>query len=136
MEDLRSIIAGHTGKDDAPVNANADSHPTTSEIPDVFFDEVLVDFKLTRVEVMIIMALYRKTYCRPNLYKKHGISPLLALDELEEALKIDDNQFFHSLRSLETYGLIETIRSGQFFVRRYFTEEIDKRYGQSYDSFL
>ena len=41
-----------------------------------------------------------------------------------------------SIRHLESYGLIETIRSGQYFVRKYFTEENDLKYGQDYDHFF
>jgi hypothetical protein len=40
------------------------------------------------------------------------------------------------LRNLEKYGLIETVRSGQYFVRKYFTEVLDLQFGQHYDEFL
>ena len=36
---------------------------------------------------------------------------------------------------LEELGFISTIRSGQYFVRRYFTKENDEKFGQTYDDF-
>ena len=40
------------------------------------------------------------------------------------------------IRALENYGLIETVRSGQYFVRKYFTRELDSEFGQTYDEFF
>jgi DNA-binding MarR family transcriptional regulator len=140
MEDIRSVLNNHSNKifpdSDSAINQPNKEIPTTSDIPDVFFDDVLLKYKLTRVEILLIMSLYRNTWCKPNLYKKHGISPLISLEELGDSLEISGNILHQSLRKLETFGFIETIRSGQFFVRRYFTEELDRKFNQSYDNFL
>ena len=51
MEDLRSILSSHHPKKDAPFNPDtvgSEFKATTSEIPDLFFDDILVRFKLTR----------------------------------------------------------------------------------------
>lgn len=142
MEDLRSILNSHHSK----LNDKSDSQTieptdglikaTTSEIPDIFFDEVLVDFKLSRIEILLLMYLYRVTWCKPNLYKKYGIAPMLSHSELSVKLDITIDILHQNLRRLEAFGFIETIRAGQYFVRKYFTEENDKTYGQSYDDFL
>ena len=138
MEDLRSILSSHHNKSKAhatkePVEgANA----SVSAIPDLFFDEVLIQYKLTRVEIVLLMYLYRQTWCRPNLHKKNGISPMVSHKVAAEAMDISLEILHQTLRRLESFGFIETIRSGQYFVRKYFTEENDKKYGQSYDNFL
>ena len=82
------------------------------------------------------MYLYRQTWCRPNLHKKHGISPMVSHKVAADAMDISLEILHQTLRRLESFGFIETIRSGQYFVRKYFTEENDKKYGQSYDNFL
>ena len=40
-----------------------------------------------------------------------------------------------SLRKLEEYDFIRTIRAGQYFSRRFFSKELDARFDQKYDDF-
>ena len=98
-------------------------------------NEILVDFKLSRIEVLVVMYLYRRVWCRPNLYKEFGISQLMAHTEMAQNLKISIDEIYNALRKLEELGFISTIRSGQYFVRKYFTKENDEKYGQTYDDF-
>lgn len=110
--------------------------PTSSEIPDLFFDTVLQNVKLNRHEITLLMYLYRQVWCRPNLYKSHGIGPLNSYTDLCTLLNTTHEQLMTDLRSLENLGLIETVRSGQYFVRKYFTEVLDQQFGQNYDEFF
>ena len=58
MVDLRSILATHHTKarpkkkvsDEAEKNRQS---PSFSEIPDLFFDEILVQDKLNRIEILV-----------------------------------------------------------------------------------
>lgn len=140
MEDIRSILSAHNSKGRPIDSAEHEQEPnlkaTTSEIPDLFFDDILVQFKLTRVEICVIMHLYRQVWCRPNLYKKYGIGPIISHADLSESLKIDMDSLYNASQNLERFGFIETVRAGQYFVRKYFTEEFDKIYGQIYDNFF
>lgn len=139
MVDLHSILADHRSKDTVANSSDlTDSHnssPSVSEIPDLFFDDILKNFKLTRVEIMVIMYLYRRVWCRPNLYKMHGISPLMSHTDMANNLNLALEDVYHALRQLEEYNFISTIRSGQYFVRKYFTREHDDHFGQTYDDF-
>jgi len=76
--DLKSILNEHrpkkTASSDAPTKEQSLSYAT---IPDIFFDEVLLRFTLTRVEILALVFLYRKTWNTPNLHQKYGISPML-----------------------------------------------------------
>lgn len=138
MVDIHEIIAGHKPRknDDETISARKEHlTPTTSKIPDLFFDEILVDYKLNRIEVLVLMYLYRRVWCRPNLYKEFGISQLMAHTEIAQNLKISIDEIYHALRKLESLGFIATIRSGQYFVRKYFSRENDEKYGQTYDDF-
>lgn len=138
MVDLHSILSDHRSRRNAPSKLGDDktrSIPSVSEIPDIFFDQVLVDYKLTRIEIVLLMYLYRRVWCRPNLHKVHGISPLLSLKEMETFLKVSIEDIFNGLQKLEGFGFISTIRSGQYFVRKYFTKENDEEFGQTYDDF-
>ncbi len=139
MVDIHEVLAIHRSKNDPSkseaVEGKQVTHPTLSKIPDIFFDEILVDFKLNRVEVLVLMYLYRRVWCRPNLYKEFGISQLMAHSEMSVHLKISIDDIYHSLRKLEDLNFISTIRSGQYFVRRYFTKDNDEKFGQSYDDF-
>ena len=139
MADIHEILAGHKSRNN-PQASELESDktialPTTSEIPDLFFDEILVDFKLNRVEVLVAMYLYRRVWCRPNLYKEFGISQLMAHSEMAKQLKLSIDDIYQSLRKLEYLGFIATIRSGQYFVRKYFSKENDEKFGQTYDDF-
>ena len=142
MEDIRSVLsqfkAKKAEKEKAPENSGTgpDKSPSTYEIPDVFFDIILRDYKLGRHEISLFMLLYRQIWCKPNLYKSHGIGPLNSYATLCAVLGVTMEQLGTDLRSLEHYGLIETIRSGQYFIRKYFTEKLDAQFGQNYDEFL
>lgn len=142
MEDIRSVLSQfHTKKkrESAAVSKSEvgpQDLPQTSEIPDLFFDIILQKFKLTRQEITLLMYLYRQVWCKPNLYKSHGIGPLNSYSDLSTALHFSSEELGHHLRSLENYGFVETVRSGQYFVRRYFTEELDHQFGQDYNDFF
>ena len=140
MEDLRTILSSHHSKTGADANAiktiNDEVTATTSEIPDLFFDEILINIKLSRTEILVLMYLYRVTWCKPNLHQKYGIAPIISHTELARNLDITNEVFHKTIRSLEAYNFIETIRSGQYFVRKFFTQELDRKYGQTYDNFL
>ena len=139
MEDLRSILSSHHPKKDTPFNPNTvenEVKASTSEIPDLFFDDILIRYKLTRVEIIFLMYLYRVTWCKPNLHAKFGIAPIISHEELAKNFDVSIEILHQTIRRLEGYHFIETIRAGQYFVRKYFTEEYDKKYGQSYDNFL
>lgn len=144
MEDIRSVLSQfHSKKKRESTTSAVDKSatgphnlPQTSEIPDLFFDIVLQKYKLTRHEITLLMLLYRQVWCRPNLYKSHGIGPLNSYSELSQSLGLSPEELGHHLRSLENYGFVETVRSGQYFVRRYFTEELDNQFGQHYDDFF
>ena len=138
MIDLHSILADHRSKigDKATkLGESSNSNPSLSKIPDIFFDDILTNFKLTRVEIMVLMYLYRRVWCRANLYKEHGISQLMSHTEMAKHLGVTLEDIYQSLRNLEDYSFISTIRSGQYFVRKFFTKEFDEYYGQSYDDF-
>lgn len=142
MEDIRSVLSQFNSKkkrDGESVQKAAIGPAKTassSEIPDVFFDIILQKYKLNRHEISLLMILYRQVWCRPNLYKSHGIGPLNSYSELATNLGITSDELGTYLRALENYGFIETVRSGQYFVRKYFTEVLDLQYGQNYDEFL
>lgn len=109
--------------------------PKVSEFPDVLFDEILVNFKLQRIDILVLIYLYRKVWCLPNIYSKYGIGPILPLQEVSKNLKVDFEELQKAIRKLESLDLIETIRVGQYFIRKYLTEKNDFIYGQSYDDF-
>lgn len=141
MEDIRSILSQFHSKKkrDKDVQkshvAPADE-ALCSEIPDLFFDVILQRYKLNRYEISLLMYLYRQVWSRPNLYKSHGIGPLNSYADIVGILNITQEELSHHLRTLENYGFIETIRAGQYFVRKYFTEDLDQKYGQDYDQFF
>ena len=138
MVDLHTILSDHQSRRNTPSKIGDDKtrlNPSVSEIPDIFFDQVLVDFKLSRSEILILMYLYRRVWCRPNLHRIYGLSPLISLKDIEQFLKVPIEEVFNALRKLEEFGFISTIRSGQYFVRKYFTKENDEQFCQSYDDF-
>jgi DNA-binding transcriptional regulator YhcF (GntR family) len=61
---------------------------------------------------------------------------LNSYSEMANLLQLTHEELTHHLRSLENYGFIETVRSGQYFVRKYFTEELDSKHKQDYDQFF
>ena len=140
MIDLHTILKDHeprrrSSNDSDPIHSIQNKIPTTSEIPDLFFDEILVEYKLNRIEIMLLMYLYRKVWSKPNLYREFGISQLLSHSEMALHLGLTIDEIYNALRKVEEFGFIATIRSGQYFVRKYFTKENDELYGQTYDDF-
>ncbi len=141
MVDLHTILADHRlkrrklGQQPRTGESEKGLVATASEIPDLFFDQVLLEYKLTRVEIVVLMYIYRHVWCRPNLYKKYGISQLLSHTEMANSLNIELDNIYHALRKLEEYGFLSTIRSGQYFVRKYFTKDNDEIFVQTYDDF-
>ncbi len=140
--DIYRVIKDHRSRhqeDDKLENISSSSQSRSgvifSDIPDIFFDRILVDIKLNRYDTLILMYLYRRIWCRPNLYQKHGISQMLSLGEMAKLLNIEMTDVYQSLRKLEGFGLLKTIRSGQYFIRRYFLKEYDQELGQKYDDF-
>ena len=91
--------------------------------------------KLSRLDILALLFLYRKIWCRPNLYRIYGVSPMLSLSKTASALRMAMEDLHASLRHLETYSLLATIRPGQYFVRKYFTKEWDRHFSQDYDEF-
>lgn len=141
MEDIRTILSqfhSKKRKDEGleKTGASPVESAVSSQIPDVFFDVILQRYKLNRQEISVLMYLYRQVWCRPNLYRAHGIGPMNSLAELSQILGITIDELHHHLRSLHTYGFIDTVRSGQYFVRKFFTEELDRKFGQGYDDFF
>ena len=142
MEDIRSVLSQFNSRKKRETSDTDKSSvgpakiASSSEIPDLFFDVVLQKFKLNRQEISLLMYLYRQVWCRPNLYKSHGIGPLNSYNELCANLGLSIEELGNYLRNLENYGFIETVRSGQYFVRKFFTESLDQQYGQDYDEFF
>ncbi len=144
MEDLKTVLDRHPTKEILTSNSNAPvggsrkdkEKPPYVEIPAILFDHVLLEHKLTRIELMVLINLYRKVWTIPNINKKHGISEVLSHKEIIMELQINSQELYQSIRKLETLGFIETIRAGQYFVRKYFTKQYDIENGQTYDDFL
>lgn len=142
MVDIHSILADHRSKGKSDDSSNADTGgrniefgPSTSEIPDVFFDKIIVDYKLSRVEILVLMYIYRRVWCLPNLHRSHGISQMMSHTEMAKNLGLAIEDIYSSLRKLEEYDFIRTIRAGQYFSRRFFSKEMDATFGQTYDDF-
>ena len=140
MVDIHSILADHRSKgkteDTMEVGGRSPEHgPSTSEIPDIFFDKIVVDFKLSRIEILVLMYIYRRVWCLPNLHRSHGISQMMSHTEMAKNLGLAIEDVYSSLRKLEEYDFIRTIRAGQYFSRRFFSKELDASFGQTYDDF-
>ncbi len=138
--DIHSVLAGHKSREKSEDKILPDRFPRkdgliTVEIPEIFFDDILMSHKLGRIDILVLMLLYRKIWCKPNLYRIYGISPMLSLNKMGSELQTAIEGIHTSLRNLESYGLTLTIRSGQYFVRRYFTKEWDQYFSQTYDNF-
>lgn len=140
MVDLQSILAEHRSKAKGGTTNGKGGDgvlqvPTASEIPDIFFDKVIVDFKLSRIDILVLMYIYRRVWCFANLHKSHGISQMMSHTEMAKNLGLAIEDIYSALRKLEEYDMIRTIRAGQYFSRRYFSKEMDDLFGQSYDDF-
>ena len=125
----------HNGASDTSHLDNPLEAPTFSEIPDIFFDKILCEYKLSRLEIQVLLYLYRQVWCFPNLHKKYGIGQLNNMKDLSEVFGTDFNTLQNALLKLENYEFISTIRLGQYFVRRFFLAELDYMYNQNYDHF-
>jgi len=139
MVDLHSILTEYRSKTKTN-NANGksgggDNPPQTSEIPDIFFDSIIIDYKLSRIEILVLMYIYRRVWCFPNLHRSHGISQMMSHTEMAKNLGLVIDDVYSALRKLEEYDFIRTIRAGQYFSRRYFTKKLDESFGQNYDDF-
>jgi hypothetical protein len=139
MDELHSILIKHHTKNkksegDQSLGPNTKS-PTTSEIPDIFFDEILTKFKLTRLEIQVLMYFYRLVWCKPNLYSKYGLTDLISYAEVSKNIGISSEELINSIQHLESYGFMQTVRAGQYMVHKYFTKENDQLYNQNYDEF-
>jgi len=140
MVDLQSILAEHRSKKKVDYSHNKGGAgipniPTFSEIPDIFFDKIIVDYKLSRIEILVLMYIYRRVWCFPNLHRSHGISQLMSHTEMAKNLNVVIEDVYLALRKLEEYDMIRTIRAGQYFARRFFSKGMDELYDQSYDDF-
>lgn len=140
MVDLQSILAEHRSKKKAENSNNKGGggilhKPTSSEIPDVFFDKIIVDYKLSRIEILVLMYIYRRVWCFPNLHRSHGISQMMSHTEMARNLGLAIDDVYSALRKLEEYDMIRTIRAGQYFSRRFFSKEMDEAFEQTYDDF-
>lgn len=140
MVDIHSILADHRSKGKAEDNqdvggSNIALGPSTSEIPDIFFDKIIVDYKLSRIEILVLMYIYRRVWCFPNLHRSHGISQMMSHTEMAKNLTIAIEDVYSALRKLEEYDFIRTIRAGQYFSRRFFSKELDANFNQTYDDF-
>ncbi|MBC7540819.1 MAG: hypothetical protein H7281_18505 [Bacteriovorax sp.] len=140
MVDLQSILAEHRSKkmEDSSHNKSGGGpqlKPTSSEIPDIFFDKIIVDFKLSRIEILVLVYIYRRVWCFPNLHRSHGISQMMSHTEMAKNLSLAIEDVYSALRKLEEYDMIRTIRAGQYFSRRFFSKEMDKVFEQTYDDF-
>ncbi len=138
MEDIRSVLSMYKSKiknsQDVNLAPSAEPEiPTLSEIPDLFFDEILPHFKLNRTEICLLMYLYRQVWCRPNLYRDHGIGPLNSYSDLSRHLHMQQAEVITALKNLETNNLILAVRAGQYFIRKFFTEDFDSKYAQHYE---
>ncbi len=140
MVDLHSILADHRSKtkmDDTVDHGPTEQHvaSSSSEIPDVFFDKIIVDHKLNRIEILVLMYIYRRVWCYPNLHRSHGISQMMSHTEMAKKIGVAIEDVYSALRKLEEFDFIRTIRAGQYFSRRFFSKEMDDQFGQSYDDF-
>lgn len=140
MVDIHSILADHRSKGKADesgqhIGDNHEHGPSTSEIPDIFFDKIIVDFKLSRIEILVLMYIYRRVWCFPNLHRSHGISQMMSHTEMAKNLSLAIEDIYSALRRLEEYDFIRTIRAGQYFSRRFFSKDLDTSFGQTYDDF-
>ncbi|MFZ8934420.1 MAG: hypothetical protein ACO2ZP_11025, partial [Bacteriovoracaceae bacterium] len=84
---------------------------------------------------MTLLFLYRQVWCRPNLYMVYGIRQIMYHTEMLKALDLSLEDVYSALRKVEGFGFITTIRSGQYFVRRFFTKSNDLKFSQTYDDF-
>lgn len=140
MVDLHSILTEHRSKEQAPTPEQVKAEVEKSreiylEIPELFFTEIIVKYKLNRIDILVLIYIYKYVWCYSNINKAHGISPLLSHTEMSQILSLTTEEIYSSLRKLEEFDFIKTIRSGQYFVRKYFSKEMDELKHMRYDDF-
>ena len=139
MDELQAILADHRPRfresHHDPKGTGQTPVASVSEIPDIFFDDILVKFRLSRIEIVVLMYIYRRVWCWPNLHKAYGISPLLSYQQMSKDMGITPEENQAALLKLQEFGLIQIMRAGQYFVRQYFTKELDDYYQKNYDDF-
>ena len=102
MVDLQSILAEHRSKKKVDYSHNKGGggvlhNPTFSEIPDIFFDKIIVDFKLNRIEILVLMYIYRRVWCFPNLHRSHGISQMMSHTEMAKNINVAIEDVYSSI---------------------------------------
>jgi len=138
MEDIRSVLSlfhskkSHESKRTPESLSSTSELATYSEIPDLFFDVILRDYKLNRHEITLFLFLYRQIWCRPSPYKEHGIGPLNSYSDIALKMGLSTDEVVTTVKNLEKYGLLESVRVGQYFIRKFITQEYDEIYGQTY----
>ena len=60
---------------------------------------------------------------------------MMSHTEMAKNLCLAIEDVYSSLRKLEEYDFIRTIRAGQYFSRRFFSKDLDAKFGQTYDDF-
>lgn len=136
MDDIRTVLSKFKVTPMKDDSSKGREHPTHSLIPDIFFDIILLQFKLTKSEIVVLMYLYRQVWSKPNPNAKYGIGPLQSLEKASGELRMSYEELLSIINHLEKLTLLQTVRSGQYFIRKFFTEEFDLKYGQSYDEFF
>jgi|GEM_PF-3007821 len=141
-ENLREILTKYSSKglDKEPEEEKKESlpipsNPKYSDIPDIFFDDILHRYKITKQEIIVLMFLYRKTWCGANIYKGHGISPLFSYEMLAQKCATEKSLLLDALKKLEVLGLITAVRPGQYFIRKFFLEQWDDQFHFNYHDF-
>lgn len=142
MVDIHSVLADHKKKnlgnnqeEEQHSSEGLKPHKELIQIPDLFFDKIIVEYKLSRHDILVLMYIYRRVWCYPNLYQKHGLSPMMSHTEMSKVLGMNIEEVYFSLRKLEEFDFLKTLRAGQYFVRKYFTKEMDEFFDFTYDEF-
>jgi hypothetical protein len=125
MVDLQSILAEHRSKIKGDSSHNRSGvgtvhKPTSSEIPDIFFDKIIVDYKLSRIEILVLMYIYRRVWCFPNLHRSHGISQMMSHTEMAKNIGVAIEDVYSALRKLEEYDMIRTDQGRPIFFTSFF----------------
>ena len=71
LENFPPKLSGLRGSTKAKESATPKA--SFSDIPDIFFDEILQNYRLARQEIQILLYFYRQVWSKPNLYKKYGL---------------------------------------------------------------
>ena len=90
MDELQSILETYRHRKDSHMIKESSATTTSKSIPstenieifDLFFDQVLIHYKLSRIDILVLIYIYRRVWLKPNLYRIHGISPILSYTDL------------------------------------------------------